>query len=113
LSGSNFQRLSEDGIIWYTVFEWDGDPPGATDVAGTSVDSYANDADGEVDNERIPWYDLYPVPLSSPHNSGIAIDIGIAAQAIQPPQGPFRWVRVSVPPGVAELAQIDAIVRLN
>jgi hypothetical protein len=106
-------ELSEDGIIWYTVFEWDGDPPGATDVAGTSVDSYANDADGEVDNERIPWYDLYPVPLSSPHNSGIAIDIGIAAQAIQPPQGPFRWVRVSVPPGVAELAQIDAIVRLN
>jgi hypothetical protein len=111
-------ELSEDGIVWYTIFEWDGDPPGATDVAGTNVDSYANDADGEVDNEPIPWYDLYPVPLSSPHNSGIAIDIGIAAQAIQPPQGPlspgpFRWVRVSVPSGAAEHAQIDAIVRLN
>jgi hypothetical protein len=111
-------QLSEDGVAWYTIFEWDGDPPGATDTAGTTVDSYANDADGEVDDEPIPWYDLYPVPLSSPHNSGIAIDIGRAAQAIQPPQGPlppgpFRWVRVSVPPGGGQAAQVDAIVRLN
>jgi hypothetical protein len=113
-------ELSEDGIAWYKIFEWDGDPPGATDVAGTNIDSYADDADGEVDDEPIPWYDLYPAPDSSPHNTGIAIDIGIAAQAIQPPQaplplppGPFRWVRVSVPPGGSQAAQVDAIVRLN
>jgi len=103
----------------YIVFEWNGDNPG--DVAGTNIDSYATDADGEMDNEPIPYYDLYPSPPPVPHNCGIAIDIGVAAQAVQPPQGPlppgpFRWVRVSgvsVPPGDGDPAQVDAIVRLN
>lgn len=108
--------LSENGVDWYIVFEWDGDNPG--DVAGTNIDSYATDADGESDNEPIPWYDLVAGPPSSPHNGGIAIDIGVAAQAVQPPQGqlpdgPFRWVRVSVPAGASDGAQVDAIVRLN
>ncbi len=109
-------ELSQDGVVWYTVFEWDGDNPG--DVAGTNIDSYATDADGELDNEPIPWYDLYAAPPALPHNTGIAIDIGVAAQAVQPPQAPlppgqFRWVRVSVPAGGADAAQVDAIVRLN
>jgi hypothetical protein len=115
-------QLSADRAAWYTVFEWDGDDPG--DVAGTNIDRYATDGSpypGEFENEPIPWYDLYPGPPSVPHNSGIAIDIGIAAQAVQPPQlplppGPFRWVRISVPPGVTDIADddaIDAIVRLN
>jgi len=114
--------LSTDAITWYTVFEWDGDDPG--DVAGTNIDSYATDAGpypGEVENEPIPWYDLYPGPLSVPRNSGIAIDIGVAAQAVQPPQeplplGPFRWVRITVPPGATDLANddvVDSVVRLN
>jgi hypothetical protein len=112
-------ELSRDEVVWYTVFEWDGDDPG--DVAGTNINSYANDAGpypGESENEPIPWYDLYPAPSSVPHNSGIAIDIGVAAQAVQPPQAPlplgqFRWVRVSVPAGSSDAAQIDAIVCLN
>ncbi len=114
--------LSTDGITWYTVFEWDGDDPG--DVAGTNIDSYATDGEpypGEVGNEPIPWIDLYPGPPSVPHNSGIAVDIGVAAQAVQPPQeplppGPFRWVRITVPPGATDLADddvVDSIVRLN
>jgi hypothetical protein len=111
-----------DPDVWYTVFEWDGDDPG--DVAGTNIDRYATDGSpypGEFENEPIPSYDLYPGPPSVLHNSGIAIDIGIAAQAVQPPQGPlppgpFRWVRISVPPGATDIADddaIDAIVRLN
>jgi hypothetical protein len=111
-----------DPDVWYTVFEWDGDDPG--DVAGTNIDKYATDGSpypGEFENEPIPWFDLYPGPPSVPHNSGIAIDIGIAAQAVQPPQdplppGPFRWVRISAPPGTTDIADddaIDAIVRLN
>ena len=114
--------LSTDAISWYTVFEWNGDDPG--DVAGTNIDSYATDGEpypGEVENEPIPWYDLYPGPESVPHNSGIAIDIGVAAQAVQPPQeplppGPFRWVRVAVPLEATDTADddvADSIVRLN
>jgi hypothetical protein len=112
------QLVEEGSGTAYTVFEWNGDNPG--DVAGTNIDSYATDADGELDNEPIPYYDLYPAPPPVPpnNNSGIAIDIGIAAQAVQPPQAPlplgqFRWVRVSVPTGSSDAAQIDAIVRLN
>jgi hypothetical protein len=109
-------QLSQDGSTWYTVFDWDGDLPG--DVAGTNVDSYAVDADGEVDEEPIPANDLYPSPPPVPFNTGVAIDIGVAAQAVQPPQGPlppgpFRWVLVSAPLGVSDVAQVDAIVRLN
>jgi hypothetical protein len=114
-------ELSDNGIDWYRVFDWDGDsPPG--DVAGTNVDGYANDPSnppyaGEADNEPISSQDLYPALPSLP-NTGIAIDIGVAAAAIQPPQpplpsGPFRWVRVSAPTGCGDDAEVDAILRLH
>jgi hypothetical protein len=112
-------QLSTDGSAWYTVFEWDGDNPG--DVAGTSIDAYAADDGlypGETENEPISWYDLYPGPPSASHNAGIAIDIGVAAQAVLPPQdplppGPFRFVRISYPAAGTDIAQIDAVVRLH
>ena len=113
-------ELSQNGNKWYRVFEWDGDLPG--DVAGTNIDRYAADADGEVHEEPIPWYDLYPGPASLPFNTGIAIDIGVSAEAVQPPQGKlppgrFQWVRVSYPPGgptgPGDGAQIDSILRLH
>jgi hypothetical protein len=112
-------QLSMDGSDWYTVFDWDGDDP--SDVAGTSIDAYATDGGaypGEVENEPIPWWDLYPSPPSVSHYNGIAIDIGIAAQAVLPPQaplppGPFRFVRVSFPAAGTDAAQIDSIVRLH
>jgi hypothetical protein len=118
-------QLSADGSAWYTVFEWDGDNP--SDVAGTNIDAYATDGDpdsdypGEVENEPIPWYDLFPGPPSASHNAGIAIDIGLAAEAVLPPQnplppGPFRFVRISYPvgyPAGIDIAQIDAVVRLH
>ena len=112
-------ELSMDGSDWYTVFDWAGDDP--SDVAGTSSDAYAHDGGpypGEVENDPIPWYDLYPSPESVSHNNGIAIDIGVAAQAVLPPQaplppGPFRFVRVSFPATGTDAAQIDSIVRLH
>jgi hypothetical protein len=111
-------QLSVDGSAWYTVFDWDGDNP--SDVAGTSIDAYADGGPypGEFENEPIPWYDLYPSPPPTPHNNGIAIDIGVAAQAVLPPQaplpsGPFRFVRISFPAGGTDAAQVDSIVRLH
>ena len=101
--------------------DWDGDV--VSDVAGTSIDAYANDSNpypypGEVENEPIPWYDLYPNPSAMSHNNGIAVDIGVAAQAVLPPQdslpsGPFRFVRISRPPAGTRPTQIDSIVRLH
>jgi hypothetical protein len=107
-------QISMDGITWYTVFEWDDDNPG--DVGGTNIDSYA--IDGETENELVPSSALFPGPPSLPFNTGIAIDIGVAAQAVLPPQpplpaGPFRWVRVYDPFNGVDPVQLDAIVRLN
>jgi hypothetical protein len=100
----------------YIVFDWDESSP--VDIAGTNIDSYA--AGGEMDNTPIPAVDLYPGPSTIPWNTGIAIDIGIAAQAVQPPQSPlpgggrFRWVRItSLPGGAGDTAQIDGVVRLH
>jgi hypothetical protein len=109
-------ELSADGTNWYTVFDWNGENPG--DVAGTNIDGYAADADGELDNQAIPANDLYPGPPPIPSNTGVAIDIGVAAQAVLPPQGalppgPFRWVRIWIPPGGADGAEVDAILRLH
>jgi hypothetical protein len=52
-----------------------------------------------------------------PFNTGIAIDIGVAAVAVQPaqpplPAGPFRWVHIWFPGGTNE-AEVDAILRLH
>ncbi|GAB4543201.1 MAG: hypothetical protein Kow0063_36090 [Anaerolineae bacterium] len=121
------ELIEEASGTSYIVFEWDGDNPG--DVAGTNIDHYATDGGpypGERENEPIPYYDLYPgFPPMPYNNSGIAIDIGVAAQAVQPPQaplppGPFRWVRVSLPQNpnppftdVAGADVIDAIVCIN
>jgi hypothetical protein len=102
-----------DVVSWHTLFEWDGDNPG--DITGTNIDSYANDPlgpdPGEVDNEHIPSADLYPGGLS--YNTGIAIDIGVAAQPPLTHSGPYRWVRVSAPSGGGDPAEIDAILRLH
>jgi hypothetical protein len=105
-------ELSQDGVTWYPVFEWDGVDGGVT---GTNIDSYA--ADGESQEEVIPGSVLYPGPPTG--NSGIAIDIG-AVPAI-PDSGPFPWVRVLYPPGapqppptgINDAPQVDSIVRLN
>ena len=94
------------------MFAWDGDDPG--DVAGTNIDGYATDAGpfpGESDNEPIPWYDLYPGPPPLPFNTGVAIDIGVAEPSLPP--GPFRWVRISSPPGGGDPSEIDSILRLH
>ena len=105
-------ELSADGSNWYSVFAWDGIPGG---VAGTNIDSYATDGDGELENEPIPWFDLYPgpPPPQLSHNTGIAINIGTAQPALPP--GPFRWVRLTDPSGggADAQAQVDAVVRLN
>jgi hypothetical protein len=87
---------------WFTLFNWDGFPGSVT---GTNIDSYA--ADGEAYNEVIPAYDLYPGVPGGP-NTGIAMDVGVVGA------GPFRYIRVTRPPGGQnEPAEIDAIVRLN
>jgi len=106
----------------YTVFEWNGDVPGDTDVMGTNVDGYANDSvpppypgifSGEFENEPIPSDDLYPGTPPLWHNTGIAIDIGVAGQGLLPPDATFRWVRISVPFGSTDEAEIDAVLRLH
>jgi hypothetical protein len=106
----------------YTVFEWNGDDPGTTDVMGTNVDGYADDSVpppypgtflGEFENEPIPSVDLYPGSSPLWHNTGIAIDIGVAGQGLLPPGATFRWVRISVPPESTDEAEVDAVLRLN
>jgi len=106
----------------YTVFEWNGDDPGTTDVIGTNVDGYANDSVpppypgtflGEFENEPIPSVDLYPGTPPLWHNTGIAIDIGVAGHGLLPPDATFRWVRISVPFGSTDEAEVDAVLRLH
>lgn len=94
--------ISANGTTWHTVFEWNGDIPG--DVAGTNIDSYASDADGEAENESIPSSALYPYP-----GTGIAIDIGIWT----PPGYSFHLVRFTYPAGGTDYGEIDAVERLN
>jgi len=94
-------ELSADGATWYTVFDWDGEPGG---VAGTNVDGYATDADGELENENILAGDLYPYP-----GTGIIIDIGVWT----PAGYSFHLVRISYPAGGTDAGQIDAVQRLH
>lgn len=94
--------ISADNSTWYTVFAWDGIPGG---VAGTNVDIYANDGDGERDNEQIPASALYPYP-----GTGITIDIGYWA----PAGYSYRYVRLCNPGGGdGDAAQVDAVQRLH
>jgi len=97
-------ELSWDGTNWYTVFEWNGDGPDTTDVAGTNVDDYATDADGESENEHIPADRLYPYP-----GTGIVIDIGVWT----PAGYSFHLVRISYPAGGTDAGHIDAVQRLH
>ncbi len=102
-------EISVDGVVWYTVFDWDGISGG---VVGTNIDSYATDTSGpypgEVYEEPIQSDDLYPGGLSL--NTGIAIDIGVWA----PPGYSFRFVRLTRPAGGPSTPnEVDAIRRLN
>ncbi|MCB0164944.1 MAG: tandem-95 repeat protein [Anaerolineae bacterium] len=95
--------ISVDGNNWLTVFNWDGNPGG---ISGTNVDGYANDADGEVDDEPIPLS-----ALSVPNSTGttsVAIDIGPWASAGYA----YRYVRFTHPGGPNPV-EIDAVQRLN
>jgi hypothetical protein len=100
-------EVSPDCVDWSLppLFSWDGN---SGDVVGTNIDSYATDGDGEAYNEVIPSYDLYPGIPGDP-NTGIAMDVsrfGVGSS--------YQCVRVTRPPGgLAEPAEIDAIVRLN
>jgi hypothetical protein len=98
-------ELSDGVSGWHTVFDWDGLAGG---VAGTNIDGYATDADGEQDAEPIPSSDLYPGGLTI--NTGIAIDIG----AWTPPGYSFHLVRLRYPGGgVNPGGNVDAVQRLN
>lgn len=95
--------VSTNGTTWYTVFNWDGNPGG---VLGSNVDSYANDSNGEIDDEPIPLSDL-SVPNSTGTTS-VAIDIGPWV-----PSGyAYRYVRFTHPGG-ANPVEVDAVQRLN
>lgn len=104
-------ELSWDGTNWYTVFEWNGDGPDTTDVAGTNIDGYATDTappyPGEWENEEISSDDLYPGGLAV--NTGITIDIHDRT----PPGYSFHLVRISYPAGGTDVGQIDAVQRLH
>jgi hypothetical protein len=80
-----------DGVSgWYTVFDWDGSPGG---VAGTNIDSFA--ADGEGDGEFIPQS---------------ALDL----EPSLPPGYSFHLVRLRYPGGgVNPGGNVDAVRRLN
>jgi hypothetical protein len=112
-------ELSEDSITWYTVFDWDGDPPPG-DIQGTNIDGYADDTipgtlPGEALNEviRSSAAPLYPGPPGAPNDSGIAIDIG-GVQSPPPPGRRFGWVRLSIPSlGQGEPTQIEGVVSLH
>ena len=102
-------QVSDDLGTWYTVFEWDGDaPPG--DILGTNIDSYANNGDGELEDELILLSDLYS---HSGFDTGITIDLG--AVATPPPAGlSYRYVRFTDPGGIPPAAaQVDSVLRLN
>lgn len=94
-------ELSHDGSHWYTVFAWDGISGG---VAGTNIDDYATDRNGELDNEPIPSSALYPYP-----GTGITIDIGPWC----PAGYSYRYVRLRNPVGGGDPAQVDAVQRLH
>ncbi len=100
-------ELSNDGITWYTVLDWDGIPGG---VNGTNIDGEALDGPGEQENEIISTSILYPQPGGG---TGITIDLSGVIPAV--PGGlNFHLIRLSDPdPGGADPAQIDAIERLN
>jgi hypothetical protein len=110
-------QISHDGVTWYTVFEWDGDAPGATDVLGTNVDAYANDTSGdagdqlgEFEDEQIPSSVLWPGGPTT--NTGVAINIG-GVQSPPPPGYSYHLVRFSYPAAGTGQAEIDAVERLN
>jgi hypothetical protein len=110
-------EISHDGATWYTIFDWDGDPPGTTDVLGTNVDAYADDTSGdpgdqvgEFENEQIPSAVLWPGGPTT--NTGIAIDIG-AVQSQPPPGYSYHLMRFSYPAAGTGHAEIDAVTRLN
>jgi hypothetical protein len=98
-----FVDLSADGTTWYRAFAWEGVPGG---VAGTNIDSYATDANGELENDPIGAAALYGAP---PYQTGIALDIG----RWTPAGYGYRYVRLTYPPGGADAAQIDAVRRLH
>jgi len=101
-------ELSEDGLTWYTVFNWgDGYNPPMDD--NTSIASYSQDG-SEDDNEQIPSAILYGIPPNPPNPTGILIDINFLGS---PPATSYRYVRLRCPVGGGDAAQIDAIERLH
>lgn len=100
-------EISTDGGTWFTVFDWDGDNP--SEITGTNITSYVEDADGEKEEESILETDLYPGGVGS---HGITIDIGV----LVPAGNTYRFVRITNPgstPGPEKQTEIDAIERLN
>lgn len=117
-------QVSPDGVVWTTVFEWNGDPPPGQDVSNTNIACYGDDScdwqpappgqEGERDDEPILAADLWPDEDGSPPppwNTGIAIDLaGVAESGVR-----YRYVRFTRPPSGApdQYTEVDAIYRLN
>lgn len=83
--------LSIDRLNWYPVFAWDGQAGG---VAGSNMEPFASDANGEMENEPIPAAWLYPYPdaVDQPINAGIAIDLAGVDHPL-PAGQTFRYIR--------------------
>lgn len=82
---------------WYQVFYW---CDGAQDT-NTNIGGYFPD----TDNLSIPASALYdPNPLLPPPATGVTIDIDPFA-----PPGIYRYVRLTVPVGGGDGADVDAI----
>ena len=84
---------------WVQVFNW-----GDTVLdSNTNIGQAGYGASGELDNQPIPFTDLYQG--SSP---GIAIDVDAFA-----PAGNYQWVRISSPlGGDNDPAEVDSIKSL-
>jgi hypothetical protein len=93
---------------WFTVFHWGDQIPDAN----TNVESYASDADGELDNEAIPIdtpsSPLVPTPPlvgTPPFNTGIEIDVDSVVRT----PGAYPLIMIGAPTNAADPAEVDAV----
>jgi hypothetical protein len=109
--------ISQDGVTYYVVLNWGGNPP--TPDTNTTVDT--NDlppdlsctgADApECDDLAIPASELYTPDPSDPSipQTGILIDVDTAPSA--PPEGTYSYIIIISPvSGGMDPAQVDSIV---
>jgi hypothetical protein len=98
--------ISQDGVVYYEVFDWGDDVPDAN----TNLDytTLPPDCSQECDNREIPLTEFYVDPVTG-IPTGILIDVDTAPDNL--PSGDYNYVIIVSPSEEStDAAQVDSIV---